>query len=136
MLSPNGRSKTLDAAADGYVRGEASVAAIVKAAGDGCSGGTFLLAASANQDGRSSTLAAPSGPSQALLLKAGLSEAGLAPADLAGLQLHGTGTALGDGVEMGAVAEALRDGAAAPLVLSAAKTSAGHRFEVGRLFGL
>ena len=138
MLSPTGRSKTLDVAADGYVRGEASVAAIVSAldAGGPVPGGIYLLSAAVNQDGRTSTLTAPSGPAQSALLRAGLAEAGLAPADLAGLQLHGTGTSLGDGVEMGAVAEALRAGATAPLVLSAAKTSAGHRFEVGRLFGL
>jgi len=101
MLAPDGRCKTLDAAADGYVRAEAAGVLLLQAyaAGDaGSAAGSILavLAGSAvNQDGRSSSLTAPNGPAQQEVLRAALADGGLTPADITGLQLHGTGTALG-----------------------------------------
>jgi acyl transferase domain-containing protein len=48
-----------------------------------------------NQDGRSSSLTAPNGPAQQEVLRAALADGGLLPGDISGLQMHGTGTALG-----------------------------------------
>jgi acyl transferase domain-containing protein len=59
--------------------------------------GTFV-----NQDGRSSSLTAPNGPSQQDVLRGALAAAGAAPAAVAALELHGTGTPLGDPIEVGA----------------------------------
>ena len=56
------------------------------------------------QDGRSSSLTAPNGPAQQDVLRAALGAGGLAPSDLGGLQMHGTGTPLGDPIEIGAAA--------------------------------
>lgn len=56
------------------------------------------------QDGRSSSLTAPNGPAQQDVLRAALGAGGLAPSDLGGLQMHGTGTPLGDPIEVGAAA--------------------------------
>lgn len=100
MMSPGGRCKTLDAAADGYVRGEAVVTALLQAQGEHSAQGTkdgsaswcLLVRGSAvNQGGRSSTLTAPNGPSQQDVLRNALQDAGASPDDIFGLQMHGTG---------------------------------------------
>ena len=98
MLSPDGRCKALDAAADGYVRSEAAVMMMLAAMGSQVGGAgsaagpkALLLGAAVNQDGRSSSLTAPNGPAQQSLLRQVLREAGLTPAAVAALQLHGTG---------------------------------------------
>ena len=103
MLSPEGRCKTLDAAADGYVRAEAVGVMMLEASGSdsallsGQRQVLGLLAGSAvNQDGRSSSLTAPNGPAQQEVLRAALGDGGLTPAELTGLSMHGTGTPLGE----------------------------------------
>lgn len=88
-------------------------------------GNTCLLAATAvNQDGRSSALTAPSGPAQVAVVRAALGAAHLTPASLAAVELHGTGTALGDPIELGALAGLIP--ARAGPVLTAAKSRVGH----------
>jgi acyl transferase domain-containing protein len=96
MLSPDGRCKTLDAAADGYVRGEALAAVMLRAGpvkeAQPPQWSLAILSGSAvNQDGRSSSLTAPNGPAQQAVMRAALAASGLGPADVRGLQLHGTG---------------------------------------------
>ena len=106
MLSADGRCKALDAAADGYVRSEACALALLSAGPVADSHGTpVLLAGTAvNQGGRASSLTAPNGPSQQEVVRMALAAAGLAVRQMAGLQLHGTGTSLGDPIEVGAAA--------------------------------
>lgn len=60
------------------------------------------------QDGRSSSLTAPNGPSQQEVIRAALDSGGLEPSALAALEMHGTGTALGDPIEMGAACAVLK----------------------------
>lgn len=100
MLAPDGRCKTLDAAADGYVRSEAAGMLVLQLVSDapttGCLG--LIVGSAVNQDGRSSTLTAPNGPAQQKVLKAALQDALLKPGDVSGLELHGTGTPLGRAV--------------------------------------
>ena len=106
MLSPEGRSKTLDATADGYVRGDAC-RAVYLARADPADPGLaigLLRATAVNTNGRASSLTAPHGPSQQALLRWALTAARLAPQQVAGLQLHSNGTALGDPIELGAIA--------------------------------
>jgi hypothetical protein len=114
MLSPEGRCKTLDAGADGYVRAEACGALMlhllrrsdVRSASGGGSGGrgflALLVGTAVNQDGRSSSLTAPNGPAQQAVLAAALAGFGgpqhagdAGPGgpryDLTALQMHGTG---------------------------------------------
>jgi acyl transferase domain-containing protein len=100
MLSPEGRCKTLDASADGYVRAEAVGGLMLEHLSSSGSSVTAqvlaVLAGSAvNQDGRSSNLTAPNGPAQQKVLRAALTDAGLEPTELSGLSMHGTGTPLG-----------------------------------------
>jgi acyl transferase domain-containing protein len=102
MLAPDGRCKTLDASADGYVRSESAGVLILQsfAAGSVSSSSQVFLALMAgsavNQDGRSSSLTAPNGPAQQEVLRAALTDAGLVPGSITGLQMHGTGTPLGE----------------------------------------
>ena len=92
MMSPEGRCKTLDATADGYVRAESVATALLQAAAPGDAGFCALLRGSAvNQGGRSSTLTAPNGPSQQDVIRNALREAGASPVDISGLHMHGTG---------------------------------------------
>jgi len=117
MLAPNGRCKTLDEAADGYVRTEAvwalplwsvdtstaSSATATAAVAAVRAAPAMLLSSAVNQDGRSSTLTAPNGPSQQEVLAAavhGAHPAVAKPVDM--MEMHGTGTALGDPIEFGA----------------------------------
>ncbi|KFM27282.1 Phthiocerol synthesis polyketide synthase type I PpsC [Auxenochlorella protothecoides] len=129
MLAADGRCKTLDAAGDGYVRGEGCsmlrLGSQFSAVLGRAPGNTCLLAATAvNQDGRSSALTAPSGPAQVAVVRAALGAAHLTPASLAAVELHGTGTALGDPIELGALAGLIP--ARAGPVLTAAKSRVGH----------
>ena len=159
MLSPEGRCKTLDASADGYVRAEACGTFVLAASSDADPGGPrmppfiCLLSGSAvNQDGRSSSLTAPNGPAQQEVMRAALAgigsstasggqRSGLSPWDVTALSMHGTGTPLGDPIEVGAVAavlvgtagDAMRGGggssveaSASPLTLLSSKSWFGH----------
>ena len=105
MLSVDGRCKTLDARANGYARSEAVGVAIV-----GKGDGTLVLGGSAvRQDGRSASLTAPNGSAQRTLLVSALDRASLHPVEVGSLEAHGTGTALGDPTEAGALV-AVRNG--------------------------
>jgi acyl transferase domain-containing protein len=106
MLSPEGRCKTLDAAADGYVRAEAVGVMMLQAyaadvASAAASSLAVLVGSAVNQDGRSSSLTAPNGPAQQEVLRAALADGGLTPAHLTGLSMHGTGTPLGEWSRLG-----------------------------------
>ena len=113
MLSPEGRCKTLDASADGYVRAEACGALMLERQQASRpflarSAAVSVLAGSAvNQDGRSSSLTAPNGPAQQQVIRQALKAAGVESGAIAALQMHGTGTPLGDPIEVGAALEAL-----------------------------
>ena len=131
MLALDGRCKTLSPAADGYARADAcGVMLLLPPAAMGGGAALALVVGSAvNQDGRSSSLTAPNGPSQQEVVRLALASAGLAPTAITALQTHGTGTSLGDPIEVGALAAALvdrRPPGAAPLALMAAKSWSGH----------
>jgi hypothetical protein len=101
MLSPEGRCKTLDSSADGYVRAEAcgvlmlqsiTTKALSAAAGGLPASTLGMLSGSAvNQDGRSSALTAPNGPAQQLVMRSALRSAGIEASSVRVLQMHGTG---------------------------------------------
>ena len=128
MLAPDGRCKTLDAAANGYVRAEARGVLILEATGVAPRRGPVaVVGAAVNQDGRSSSLTAPHGPSQRAAIRAALRVAELDGSRVATLQMHGTGTALGDPIEIGSALAAFERRADAPsLALEAAKSRVGH----------
>ncbi|ASP22068.1 phenolphthiocerol synthesis polyketide synthase type I Pks15/1 [Antarctobacter heliothermus] len=132
MLAGDGRCKTFDAAADGYVRGEGCVVLALRRLEDAQADGDRILAvirgSAVNQDGRSNGLTAPNGRAQEVLIRAALEDAGLTPGDVGYVEAHGTGTSLGDPIEMEALGRAYaRDRAdAPPLVVGSVKTNLGH----------
>jgi phthiocerol/phenolphthiocerol synthesis type-I polyketide synthase D len=131
MLAPDGRCKTFDAAADGYVRSEGAGVVVLKRLGDALRDGDSVWAvvrgSAVNQDGASSGQTVPNGPAQQAVLRAALAASRLAPSDIDYIEAHGTGTALGDPIELDALSQvfAEREGSA-PLVVGAVKTNLGH----------
>jgi len=129
-LAGDGRCKAFDAGADGYGRGEGVALALVAPAGtwpsDAPPLGRFRGSA-VLQAGTASSLTAPSGPAQAAVVRAALADARVDSRDVASMATHGTGTPLGDPLELGALAAALGRGSrAAPLALAAPKARLGH----------
>ena len=132
MLSPVGRCKTFDASADGYVRSEGCGILVLKRLSDAERDGDRVCAvipsSAVNQDGASSGLTVPNGGAQQRLIGAALARAGLAGGDVDYLEAHGTGTPLGDPIEVQAAAAAYgasRD-ADRPLLMGSVKTNIGH----------
>jgi phthiocerol/phenolphthiocerol synthesis type-I polyketide synthase D len=131
MLAPDGRCKTFDADADGYVRSEGAGVVVLKRLSDALRDGDSVLAvvrgSAVNQDGPSSGQTVPNGPAQQAVLRQALAASRLQPGDIDYIEAHGTATALGDPIELDALSQvfAERDGAA-PLVLGSVKTNLGH----------
>ena len=132
MLSPVGQCKTFDASADGYVRSEGCGILVLKRLSDAERDGDRVAAvipgSAVNQDGASSGLTVPNGGAQQRLIATALARAGLAGGDVDYLEAHGTGTPLGDPIEVqaaGAVYGAARD-ADRPLLMGSVKTNIGH----------
>jgi acyl transferase domain-containing protein/aryl carrier-like protein len=127
-LSPTGRCHTFDAAADGYVRGEGCGILVLKplstAQRDGDPIRAILRGSAINHDGHASGLTAPSGPAQTDVIRRALDDAGVQPQDVGWLQAHGTGTPLGDPIEISAAAEVF--GRAGQLPIGTVKTAIGH----------
>jgi acyl transferase domain-containing protein len=142
MMAPDGRCKTFDAAADGYVRGEGSGLVVLKRLSHAIEDGdrilALLLGSATNQDGRTNGLTAPKGVAQVAVIREALRAANLAPNQISYVEAHGTGTSLGDAVEVGALAEVLGEGRGPDeaCVLSAAKSNIGHLESAAGIAGL
>ena len=131
MMAFDGRCKTFDAAADGYVRAEGCGVLVLKRVSDARRDGDRILAVirgtAANQDGRSSGLTAPNGVAQEAVIREALANAGLAPDDIDVVEAHGTGTSLGDPIEINALQKVFGQRVATrPLQVSSVKTNIGH----------
>jgi len=95
----------------------------------------ILSATSLNQDGRSSSLTAPNGPAQSRVIRGALEDAALSPGDVSAFEMHGTGTGLGDPIEVGALGTVLQ-GVSTPRVLTAGKSLVGHAEPAAGMMGL
>jgi len=132
MMAPDGRCKTFDASADGYVRGEGVGVLVLKRLDEALAAGDRIAAivhgSAVNQDGSSNGLTAPNGPAQEAVIRAALAQGGIAAAAVSYVETHGTGTPLGDPIEVGALAAVFAAGRdrAAPLLIGSVKTNLGH----------
>jgi acyl transferase domain-containing protein/SAM-dependent methyltransferase len=142
MMAADGRCKTFDAAADGYVRGEGGVVLALKREADARADGDRILAvirgSAINQDGRSNGITAPNGPAQEAVIRAALVNAGAVPEDVGYVEAHGTGTPLGDPIEIGALQAVFAANRAAdgPLLVGSVKTNIGHTEAAAGLAGV
>ncbi|MBN8657042.1 MAG: AMP-binding protein, partial [Anaerolineae bacterium] len=141
MLSPDGRCKTFDASADGYVRGEGCGVIILKRMSDAIRDGDNILAlirgSAVNQDGRSNGLTAPNGLAQQDVIRQALTNAQVAPHQIGYVEAHGTGTPLGDPIEMASLHAVLDDGQTNSRVLvGSVKTNIGHLESAAGIAGL
>ena len=132
MLAPDGRCKTFDAAANGYVRGEGCGILVLKrlseAEADGDRIWGVIRGSALNQDGASTGLTVPNGEAQKQVIEAALLRAGVLPSQVDYVEAHGTGTPVGDPIELQAVAAAYGKDRPAerPLLIGSVKTNFGH----------
>ncbi|MEO1563213.1 MAG: ACP S-malonyltransferase [Pseudomonadota bacterium] len=144
MLSKQGACRTLDASADGFVRSEALAGVILKpllqALADGDTVHGILRATAINHDGRSNSLRAPNGGTQRDLIHSLYAQANVDPASVSFVELHGTGTVLGDPIEVHALSDAFRQldptlkVGACPI--GSVKSNIGHTEAAAGLVGL
>lgn len=133
MMAPDGLCKTFDARANGYVRGEGCGVVVLKRLADAERDGDTIWAvirgSAVNQDGRSNGLTAPNGLAQQRVVRRALAAAGVLPGEIGFVEAHGSGTPLGDPIEVNALAAVLTEGqkaGQAPCYLGALKTNFGH----------
>lgn len=129
MLAADGRCKVMDSGSDGFSRGEALTAFALEVANNATTQYLCIIrGTSINQDGRSSSLTAPNGPAQSVLLSEALKRSKRDPSEVVQLMLHGTGTPLGDPIELGAALKVYDQGQVSDgdLRLNAVKSSLGH----------
>jgi acyl transferase domain-containing protein len=132
MLAPDGRCKAFDAAANGYVRSEGCGVIVLKRLSDAQEMGDRILAvirgSAVNQDGPSGGLTVPNGPAQVAVIRRALENSKVDPAQVSYIEAHGTGTSLGDPIEMRALATVFGANHTIdrPLTLGSVKTNLGH----------
>ncbi|TAN66396.1 MAG: type I polyketide synthase [Methylobacter sp.] len=132
MLSPDGRCKSFDASANGFGRGEGCGLIVLKRLSDVIPGQDRVLAlirgSATNQDGATSGLTVPNGPAQQTVIREALCNAGVAPEQIDYIEAHGTGTSLGDPIEIGALNAVFGQtrNPQQPLIVGSVKTNLGH----------
>ncbi|WP_437515472.1 beta-ketoacyl synthase N-terminal-like domain-containing protein [Sorangium sp. So ce1099] len=131
-LSPDGRCKSFEQAADGYGRAEGCGVVVLERLSSALQHRSPILAVirgtAVNQDGPSSGPTVPNGLAQQDLVRQALADAGVTPAEVDYVEAHGTGTSLGDPIEVRALGEVLREGRppSRPFFLGSVKANIGH----------
>ncbi|WP_394845473.1 phosphopantetheine-binding protein [Pendulispora brunnea] len=130
-LAPDGRCKTFDVRANGFARGEGCGVLVLKRLSDAVAADDDILAvirgSAVNHDGRSAGLAAPNGVAQRAVVARALESAGVSPDSIGYLEAHGTGTPLGDPIEVDSLKHTFRARAdGSHCRLGSVKTNVGH----------
>jgi len=142
MMAADGRCKTFDASADGFVRSEGCGVIVLKRKSDALADGNNIIGlirgSAVNQDGPSSGLSVPNGLAQASVMQNAMENAGVKSSDIDYIEAHGTGTSLGDPIEVEAIASVHRDRTLQqkPLLIGSVKTNLGHLESAAGVAGL
>ncbi|NEO36999.1 MAG: SDR family NAD(P)-dependent oxidoreductase [Moorea sp. SIOASIH] len=142
MLSADGRCKSFDARADGFVRSEGCGVVVLKRFSDAVADGDNILAVirgtAINQDGHTSGLTVPNGPAQESVIRQALTNSGVKPEQVSYIEAHGTGTSLGDPIEVTALGNVFGESHSSqqPLIISSVKTNIGHLEAAAGIAGL
>ncbi|MFV8755921.1 beta-ketoacyl synthase N-terminal-like domain-containing protein [Nannocystaceae bacterium ST9] len=142
MLSPSGRCRSFDAAADGFVRGEGCAMIVLERLVDAIANDHRVLAivrgSAVNHDGASAGLTVPNGDAQVGVIQAALRDACVLPSQLGYVEAHGTGTALGDPIELAALGRVFADvpSSGEPVWVGSIKTNFGHTEGAAGIAGL
>ena len=140
MMSPDGRCKTFDAAADGFVRSEGCGVLLLKRLSDAVANKDNILAlirgSGVNQDGASSGFTVPNKKAQEALISQVLTAAKVKPEEIDYVEAHGTGTSLGDPIEVKALAKVLGGSRSKALKIGSVKTNLGHLEPAAGVAGL
>ncbi len=132
MLSPDGRCKSFDAQANGYVRAEGAGMILLKpyaqALADGDPIEAVILSTVVNQDGRTPGISVPGADAQEAMLKRAYQQAGIAPESVQYVEAHGTGTPIGDPIEAKALGKVLSANRPAgnECLIGSVKSNIGH----------
>ncbi|MEO0835341.1 MAG: type I polyketide synthase [Cyanobacteria bacterium J06642_3] len=139
-LSPDGHCKTFDASADGYVRGEGCGVVILKRLSDAIADSDNILAvikgSAVNHDGQSNGLTAPNGNAQEAVIRAALDNAKVKSEDVGYIEAHGTGTSLGDPIEVLALSKVFEGNRKQKLKIGSVKANFGHLESAAGIAGL
>ncbi|QFZ20328.1 non-ribosomal peptide synthetase/type I polyketide synthase [Saccharothrix syringae] len=142
FLSPEGRSRTFDADANGYVRAEGvgmvAIKRLADAERDGDPIHAVIIGTGVNQDGRTNGITVPNADAQVRLIRRVCDEAGITPGDLQYVEAHGTSTPVGDPIEANALGRALGEGRApgSRCYVGSVKTNIGHTESAAGIAGL
>ncbi|GAA4089296.1 type I polyketide synthase [Nonomuraea soli] len=130
VLAPDGRCKSFGAKADGMGRSEGAVVLALRRLSDAEAAGdrvyALILGGAVNSDGRTNGLMSPSAPAQARLLRAACSAAGVEPGEIGYVEAHGSGTKLGDLMELRALSEVLGGRGGEPVRVGSVKSNIAH----------
>lgn len=142
MLAPDGKCKTFDAEANGYVRGEGCGIIVLKRRSDALKDGdtvhALIRGSAINQDGKSNGLTAPNGTAQQNVIRKAYRQAGVRPCRISLVEAHGTGTSLGDPIEFNSLGTVLSEDREQDRVcyVGSVKTNVGHLEAAAGIAGL